>query len=508
MQPDDRPGPALRQRVFSGMAWSLLQTAGSRLLSMAIVLVLARLLGPTAFGIVTIAFVLLGALTSIVDLGVSDVLVRRLPQDQGDYDSAFWVVLGFAGVLAAATVACAGLLSQLLNQPLLPPLLWILAATLPLTAIELIQGARMRAEMKFKPLALRTLAATAAGGVVGIGMAFGGAGYWSLLAKGLVESLVSVALMWRACSYRPGRQFSWTRWRELFASARHLLGSRVLDIVNQRYDAMIVGARLGTAALGLYAASFRLYTALMETLFATVNRVTLPAFAQMRGDTERARRSLLRLISVTSFFTCPVFAALGLLADPLIVTLLGGAWRGAAPILSALCVGGLLFAVSHYNAPMLTATGRTELLFRLMLANSALIVVAVTVGSRWGPVGVALGFALRGYALLPLSLAYLRRAIGLRAGDWLRSVAPPLAATAVSAAALAALQAYAVPAEWPAPLRLLVLAAAFALCHGAIAVTLIPGRAIAVFEQLATWRPGLARVADVIRRWRRLVWRR
>ena len=96
MHPDDRSKPSLRQQVFSGMGWSLLQTFGSRALSMIIMLVLARVLGPSAFGIVTIAFVILGALTSLVDLGVGDILVRRLPQDQVDYASAFWVVLSFS----------------------------------------------------------------------------------------------------------------------------------------------------------------------------------------------------------------------------------------------------------------------------------------------------------------------------------------------------------------------------------------------------------------------------
>jgi O-antigen/teichoic acid export membrane protein len=482
------------------MAWSLLQTFGSRALSMIIMLVLARVLGPSAFGIVTIAFVILGALTSLVDLGVGDILVRRLPQDQIDYDSAFWVVLTFSLVLAGATVAASGMLADVLDQPLLPPLLWILAATLPLAALELIQGARMRAEMKFKPLALRTLTATGVGGAVGIGMAFGGAGYWSLLAKGLVESAVSVLLMWKSCSYRPGLQFSWARWRELFASARHLLGGRLLDIVNQRFDAFVISARLGSASLGLYGASQRLYNTSMETLFATVNRVTLPAFAQMRGDAERAQRSLLRLVSVTSFFTFPIFAALGLLAGPLIVTLLGAAWRDAAPVLSALCLGGVLFSVSHFNAPLLNATGRTDLLLRLMLVNASLIVVAVSVGSLWGIVGVALGFALRGYVLLPLSLSYLQRAIGLPPRRWLVTIAPPLLATAVSAMPLAAAQWLLLP-DLAAPWRLLLLAVLFPIVHGLVALLLIPSRVALVLDELATVRPALGGAAAAVRRW-------
>jgi O-antigen/teichoic acid export membrane protein len=505
MQQDESPGDSLRGRVFSGMAWSLLQTAGSRVLSMVILLILARLLGPKAFGIVTIAFVVLGVMTSVVDLGVADVLVRRLPQDQTDYDSAFWVAIGFSLLLATVTAASAEGLAKALNQPQLPPLLWILAATIPLSAIESIQVARMRAEMSFKRLALRTIAATTLGGVVGITMAFGGAGYWSLLVKGMVESGVSVLLLWATCSYRPGRQFSWQRWRELFSSARHLLGGRVLDIVIHRYDSFLISARLGPAELGLYSAGHRLYAAVLETLFSTANRVTLPVFARMRDDRERIQRSLLRLVRVTSFFTFPVFAAVGVLADPLIETLLGVAWRGAAPVISALSVGGLLFSVSYFNAPLLNATGRTELLFRLMLANAAMVLVAVSIGSLWGIVGVALGFALRGYVMLPLNLSYLRQAIGLSPRVWLATIAPAALATAVSSAALMGIQ-------WllqslPAPARLLALAAVFPILHAAVCTLLIPGRVAAVLDELSAVQPRLGRLSRIMRRWQSILHR-
>src|SRR5687767_14353461 len=104
MQPAAPTESPLQQRVFRGVAWTLLQTIGSRALSMAIIVVLARVLGPSDFGIVTMAFIVTSAMISLVDLGVSDVLVRRFPQDQTDYDSAFWVVIAFALALAGITV--------------------------------------------------------------------------------------------------------------------------------------------------------------------------------------------------------------------------------------------------------------------------------------------------------------------------------------------------------------------------------------------------------------------
>jgi PST family polysaccharide transporter len=499
MQPAAPTESPLQQRVFRGVAWTLLQTIGSRALSMAIIVVLARVLGPSDFGIVTMAFIVTSAMISLVDLGVSDVLVRRFPQDQTDYDSAFWVVIVFALALAGITVMGAAPLAHALEQPKLPPLLWILAATLPLAAIELLQGARMRAEMKFKPLAMRTLIATAAGGTVGIAMAFGGAGYWSLLAKGLVESVVSVALMWRACSYRPGRQFSWQRWCELFGSAKHVLKGRGLDLVIQRFDSFLISARLGPSSLALYSASQRIYGAFMDTLFSTVNRVTLPAFGRMGEDHARIRQALLRVVGFTSFFTFPAFAAIAILSEPLVLTLLGSQWTAAAPVLGALCAGGVLFSVSHFNAPVLAATGRNALLFRYMLCDAVLVVVVLGIGSHWGATGVAIGFAARVVVLLPLNLHLLRRAIGLSPGAWVKTVLPALCATAVSSTLLAALH-WVLPPWMSAPVRLLTLALLFPMLHLGVAMTLIPGRCLAVIEELSRLLPVLHRVSRIVRR--------
>lgn len=492
----DPPDTSLRQRVARGMGWSLLQTSGSQLVGFAVLLVLARLLGPQEFGIVTAAFVVHGAVASIVDLGVGDVLVRRRPQDQADYDSAFWTLLGVSLLLGAALAVAARPIARLLSQPLLPPLLWLLAATLPLAVLEQVMGARMRSEMKFRPLALRALAATLVGGAAGIGLALAGAGYWSLLAKGVVEAAVAAALLWATCSYRPGRQWSLPRWRELFTSGRHVLGVRLIDIVALRFDALLVSARFGPAALGLYAAGQRIHQTLMQALFATVHRVTLPAFAQLQDEPLRMREALLRMVRVTSFFTLPAFAALAILAEPLVLTVLGSRWPGAAPILGALAVGGLLFSVSHFNAPMLTATGHTALLLRLMLVNAAAVVVATAIGSLWGAVGVALAFSLRGYLLLPYNLACLRRAIGLEPRAWLANLAPPLLATVASSALLLLAEARLLP-DAAVGWRLLLLGALFVAAHALVSMLLIPGRAIDVAREL---RAG-SRFVPILQRW-------
>jgi O-antigen/teichoic acid export membrane protein len=491
--------PALRQQVLAGVAWSMLQIWGSRLLTFAVFIVLARLLTPEDFGSVTLGYVIFAALATLPEAGLTDVLIRRPHNEPAHLDTAFWAMLAGALLLYAATALAAPAIARALDQPRLASVLLLLGLTLPLTAAGLVHEALLRRSLDFRPLAMRSLIATSAGGVVGIGMALGDLGYWSLVAKGLIESAIGSLLLWRACGYRPGRRLSWTRWLELFRVSRYLLCSRVLDLLNTRLDSLIVGARLGSHPLGLYAAAQRIHLSMMDALFATVNRVTLPAFSKLNHDPLRMQHGLLRLVAFCSFFTVPLFAAVAVLAEPIVLLLFGERWRDAAPLLSAFGAGGVLFSVSFFNAPLMTAAGRTGLVLTLTIVNGALNALGFLIGSYWGALGVAIAYSLRGYLVLPLNLVFLRRSIGLPIGAYLNNLWPSYGAAALAFGGVFMLH-RAVPPGWPLALQVLAPLAAAPLLYAAVMLIAFPRRTIAVLGEIEQWRPGWPRLTPLLQR--------
>jgi O-antigen/teichoic acid export membrane protein len=489
----------LRQQVLIGLAWSMLQIWGSRILTFVVFVVLARLLEPADFGSVTLGYVIFATLATLPEGGLSDVLIRRPHNEPGHLDTAFWAMLGGATLLYAATAVGAPYVARALDQPRLTGVLLLLGLTLPLNASGLVHEALLRRSMNFRPLAMRTLVATSVGGVVAIALAFAGFGYWSLVVKGLFDTAVGTILLWRASPYRPRLQVSWRCWTELFAVSRYLLLSRVLDLANTRADSLIVGARLGSEALGLYAAAQRIHSMMMEALFATVNRVTLPAFSKINHDPLRMGQGLLRLVSFCSFFTVPLFAAVAVMAEPIVLLLFGERWRDAAPLLSAFGFGGVLFSVSFFNAPVMTAAGRTGLVLTLTVVNGALNLLGFFIGSFWGALGVAIAFSLRGYLVLPLNLVFLRRSIGLSSGTYLKALWPSYAAAAIAFGAVFAIH-RALPLGWPLLAQLIVPLAAAPLLYAATMLVFFPRRTMAVLGEIEQWRPDWPRLTPAIER--------
>jgi len=498
MSVPERP-PALRQQVLAGIGWSMLQIWGSRILTFVVFIVLARLLVPADFGSVTLGYVIFATLATLPEGGLSDVLIRRPHNEPGHLDTAFWVMVSGALLIYAATAVAAPYVARALEQPRLTNVLLLLGLTLPLNASGFVHEALLRRSMNFRPLAMRTLVATSVGGVVAIALAFAGFGYWSLVVKGLFDTTVSTVLLWRASPYRPRLNVSWRCWSELFAVSRYLLLSRVLDLANTRADSLVVGVRLGSEALGLYTAAHRIHSMMMEALFATVNRVTLPAFAKLNHDALRMQRALLRLIAFCSFFTVPLFAAVAVLAEPIVLLLFGERWREAAPLLSAFGFGGVLFSVSFFNAPVMTAAGRTGLVLVLTVVNGVLNLLGFFIGSYWGALGVAIAFSLRGYLVLPLNLVFLKRSIGVATGAYLKTLWPSYAAAAIAFGAVFMLQRF-LPPAWPLFVQLPLQFAAGALLYAALMLIVFPRRTIEVVGEVEQWRPGWPRLTPALER--------
>ena len=378
-------------------------------------------------------------------------------------------------------------------------MLLLLGLTLPLNASGFVHEALLRRSMNFRPLAMRTLVATTVGGVVAIAMAFAGFGYWSLVVKGLFDTTVSTVLLWRASSYRPRLNVSWRCWSELFAVSRYLLLSRVLDLANTRADTLIVGARLGSEALGLYTAAHRIHSMMMEALFATVNRVTLPAFAKLNHDALRMQQGLLRLVAFCSFFTVPLFAAVAVLAEPIVLLLFGERWREAAPLLERLrprrrAVLGQLLQRAGDDGRRPHRAG-ADAHRRQWRAQSARLLHRLVLGA----LGVAIAFSLRGYLVLPLNLVFLKRSIGVATGAYLKTLWPSYAAAAIAFGAVFLLQRF-VPPAWPLLVQLPLQFAAGALLYAVMMLIVFPRRTIEVAGEVEQWRPGWPRLTPAIER--------
>lgn len=402
---------ALQGRVTRGLGWTFLDQWGRQFLNLLVFIVIARLIQPEDVGVVALATVFVAFAQVFIDSGMGDALVQRPVVTRAHIDTAFWISLATGVALAVITILLAIPVGALFDQPRVTPILQVLSLSFVLEAASSVQMSLLRRELALRSLAVRALVAVGGGATVGISLAYLGFGPWALVGQQLTIGALSVLTVWRVSPWRPGPHVSREHFRELFSFGINIVGADILNFLSRRTDNLLVGAFIGTAALGFYTVAYRILDSTQALLGGIAVRIAYPAFSRLQHDRERLRNAFLRVNRVTSAFVMPGFIGLSLVAPELIVVLFGKRWTDAGPVAAVLFLVGVVWSSGNFGSAALNAAGHPEISFRFRLISTitnvaGFIVAALVFGTT---IAVATAFVVRGYLLLPLQLYWLRR---------------------------------------------------------------------------------------------------
>src|SRR5438093_2613839 len=83
----------LRQRTISGLTWTGINQVGCQSISFIVSLVLARLLGPKAYGLIGMVTIFTGFAMRFVDLGLGAAIIQRAHLKEEHLQAVFWLNL-------------------------------------------------------------------------------------------------------------------------------------------------------------------------------------------------------------------------------------------------------------------------------------------------------------------------------------------------------------------------------------------------------------------------------
>lgn len=382
--PEAAAAPGVRLRTAA--LWSFALMGGRQLINVLVVVVLAALLGPSAFGTVAVATLYVLLVQQLFQQGLAPALVHLHELGPRQLDVAFRLVVTIGLLAFTATLVLAPGIAAVFDDPELTPVLRGLSVLLVLSALELVPEARLRHESQFKVLALRANVAVLVGGVVGIALAVTGAGVWALVAQQITAGVVSLVLLQALKGWWPRRLAG--GYRSAAAEADALLrysmrasAASAGQFAAQQADSVLVGIFLGTTAVGLYRLAGRLASAAVEPVLRAAQLALLPDLARRRSAGGASFQT--RLLQVQSQLCRVTLPAFGVLVGgaPLVPALLGQQWAPAVAPLRLLAVTGAASLAGALVTPGLQALGVPGLLARL---NLGLAVVAVLVLSGAG----------------------------------------------------------------------------------------------------------------------------
>lgn len=434
----DETTSGLNRAVKAGAAWVVAERGALQFLNLAGGVVLARLLAPSDFGVMALAFLVTGLATRLLYMGFGMALVQRETIRPDHVSTMFVMALVINSVLFLGVLLIAPYAGAYFHNPLVGDILALMSFTFVIRSFAVCPTALLRRRMDFRARATGSIIDSVVKLMAAVVLALAGFGAWSLAYGELSGAVAEKVYLIVASGWRPGVRVTRSAFADLFGFGAGISLKSSVIFLSERVDNFIVGKWLGTASLGLYERAYNLMDVPVRELAARMNVVLFPAFSRIQQEPGRLRAAYRKTVLSLSVVCYPIFGSLIVLAPEFIEVVYGRKWLGAILPFQILCLAGLPRVLAQVTGSLINAMGSVG---REVMARGVALVLLLggaLIGSRWGIAGVAAAVALVNLGTLALIVFLVQRVSPITLKDVLQPQATPFRATialVVSAAA-------------------------------------------------------------------------
>lgn len=423
----------LKRKSVRGGVVTVLSQGISTLVNLVSTVVLARLLSPEDFGVMSMVAAITAFAALFQDLGLSTAAVQKGQLSHALQSNLFWVNVALGTLLTGTLATAAPLVARFYDRPELTWVTVTLSFNFLIRSLGTQHGVMLTRRMQFG----RKAAASIGGSLVGLGisiyLAVKGYRYWALVWGGLAGAATSVLLLWLVSPFRPCWASRGTGVLSLVRFGANVTGFNIINYFHRNLDNLLIGKVWGAEPLGLYTRAYALLMFPIHAIRDPLTAVAFPAMSKLQGQPLAFRSYYRDITATTAFLSMPLTAYLFVAAKQVITLILGEAWNGVVPIFAALALAAFIQPVASLRGMALLATGQSRRYFWWGVLNAGGVSVGFVLGLPWGAVGVATGYVLVNYALLypSLLLAFHKTCLGPR--DFFQPIAGPAAASVMAA---------------------------------------------------------------------------
>jgi polysaccharide transporter, PST family len=425
---------------LSATSWLTTKTVFSQVFAILLFAIQAPLLGPRAFGLISIVLVFVTFCELVLGEASSEALISIREIDDAHFDTMNTVIFALSLAFGLAVFFGAHAAAHLLGDPEFVPLLHWMAILPVVSAMGAVPQAATKRAMEFQPLALRSILSLVVGGVVGLILTLAHYGAWALAWQALVTRLVSTVVLWMAIPLKFRFGFSRSRLADLAKFALPTLLSRLLNWATSQFPRLVFGLYWGPTELGLFGLASRLCDILVEVGLMpryVVARLELRRFA---SDPAGLSGTLAEALTSTTVILFPLCVGGAAVAPTLFHAWLDARWLGGivpAEMLILMCAP----FVTHYLAgAALLAMNFQAAEAMISIAQMLLTLAVVFV---FGPFGINIAtaaFAARPLVLMPLPMMLLKKKCAVSPRKLLRSQRPAFIAACTMGAVVTGLR--------------------------------------------------------------------
>lgn len=417
-----------KQKVAGGLFWSYGERIMAQLVSLIVSIVLARLLDPENYGVISIVMIFIAFCDAIVTGGFGNAIVQKKDADELDVNTMLCCSVATSILLYIIIFCAAPYIASFYNMPIIRPILRVLGLRLLISGVNSIQRAWIQKRMLFKRFFISTSFGTIISAVVGISMAYMGKGAWALVGQYLTNSFIDTTVLLITNDWKPRLQFSWKRAKEMLSYGWKVLVTTVVYTIEGDLRSLIIGKKFGSADLAYYDQGKKFPNLLVTNINTSISNVMFPVLSENQNDPTRLKQLCRRAVRIGIYLLSPMLIGLIGVADTFVIAILSEKWAPCIPFLRILTLVFLVRPFTTTCQQSILSVGRSDITLKIEI-----IVNAVAIGILFYSVfilesvlGIAIGTLIAELVSMGMFMYYENKIIRYSYKEQLQDLLPSL----------------------------------------------------------------------------------
>lgn len=423
----------IKGKIFTSFIWKFAERISAQLVSTIVSIVLARLLMPDDYGVVSIVTVIITLCNAFVVGGFGNALIQKKDANDIEFSSMFYVSVATSLALYSILFLVAEPIATFYDKEILCPIIRIMGLRIPIAGINSIQHAYISRHMQFKKFFLATLVGTAASAVVGVVMALNGGGPWALVGQYLTNVILNTAILFCVGGWRPQLVFDFAAVKKMMPFATKLMGATLLDAFFNEIRSIIIFTKYSSADLSMYENGRKYPNLIVININTSIGSVLFPAMSKYQSDPNQISVLMKRSIRASAFILAPLLCGLLAVAPRFVSTVLTDKWLPCVPYIQLTCIMCIFYPIHTINIQAMNAIGQSGKVLKLEIIKKVLNVLVLLYSMNYGVFGIMLGSLLISLLSTWINAFYSKRYFNYSFGKQIRDIAPSVCMALVMA---------------------------------------------------------------------------
>jgi O-antigen/teichoic acid export membrane protein len=386
----------LKQEVFKALRYNSAAKILEVLFAITYGVFMARMLGPSIFGILAMASIFTGISVVFIDFGTGDAIIRH-DEDKTSHEflsSIFWLNVFIGLFVSIILILLSSFIANYFGHKIIKTIIIIYSINIVFAAMSNVPRSLIRKRMDFKSIFLQRAIILPISGVVGVYMVLNGYGIWSIITQQVVATTVGSFLFLYFSKWFPLFSLKRKHIDEIFHFSSYLSATKFLSYFTKKGDLFLIGKILGDYQLGLYSKGYQLTVKMLKTINGIIIGVLYPSLSKIKNDDLKLRRSFISvshtMISIYGFIT--LFGSL--FSYEIVKILLGDKWIELSILMPVFLLLSLILSLGSVCSHYIKAIGESKKIFNISIITTTATIFAFIIGIKWGIMGVAIGYVI------------------------------------------------------------------------------------------------------------------